>query len=165
MLLQQGISFRFRFFHSISSIIIVLQLVMEYCLGSAADIIEVHKAPLLEEEISAICAGCLAGLSYLHLQSRIHRDIKAGNILLTDSGCIKLADFGSASIASPANSFVGTPYWMAPEVILAMDEGQYEGKVDVWSLGITCIELGTIIIILAIIIINIIIFIIWCLQQ
>ena len=59
---------------------------MEYCLGSAADIIEVHKAPLLEEEISAICAGCLAGLSYLHLQSRIHRDIKAGNILLTDSG-------------------------------------------------------------------------------
>ena len=76
------------------------------------------------------------------LQSRIHRDIKAGNILLTDAGCIKLADFGSASIASPANSFVGTPYWMAPEVILAMDEGQYEGKVDVWSLGITCIELG-----------------------
>lgn len=117
-------------------------LVMEYCLGSASDIIEVHKAPLLEEEISAICAGCLAGLSYLHLQSRIHRDIKAGNILLTDGGCIKLADFGSASIASPANSFVGTPYWMAPEVILAMDEGQYEGKVDVWSLGITCIELA-----------------------
>ena len=67
---------------------------------------------------------------------------QAGNILLTDAGCIKLADFGSASIASPANSFVGTPYWMAPEVILAMDEGQYEGKVDVWSLGITCIELG-----------------------
>ena len=70
------------------------------------------------------------------------RDIKAGNILLTDTGDIKLADFGSAAIASPANSFVGTPYWMAPEVILAMDEGQYDGKVDVWSLGITCIELA-----------------------
>ena len=52
---------------------------MEYCLGSASDIIEVHKEPLHEEEISAICAGCLAGLSYLHLQSRIHRDIKARN--------------------------------------------------------------------------------------
>ncbi|CAJ0932715.1 unnamed protein product [Ranitomeya imitator] len=70
------------------------------------------------------------------------RDIKAGNILLTEPGQVKLADFGSASIASPANSFVGTPYWMAPEVILAMDEGQYEGKVDIWSLGITCIELA-----------------------
>ena len=87
-------------------------------------------------------AGCLNGLHYLHAQARIHRDIKAGNILLTDVGDIKLADFGSAAIASPANSFVGTPYWMAPEVILAMDEGQYEGKVDVWSLGITCIELA-----------------------
>lgn len=52
------------------------------------------------------------------------------------------ADFGSASIVSPAKSFVGTPYWMAPEVILAMEEGQYNGKADIWSLGITCIELG-----------------------
>jgi len=117
-------------------------LVMEYCLGSASDIIEVHKAPLLEDEISGICSGVLNGLQYLHAQLRIHRDIKAGNILLTDTGDIKLADFGSAAIASPANSFVGTPYWMAPEVILAMDEGQYDGKVDVWSLGITCIELA-----------------------
>lgn len=70
------------------------------------------------------------------------RDVKAGNILLTENGTVKLADFGSASIKCPANSFVGTPYWMAPEVILAMDEGQYDGKVDVWSLGITCIELA-----------------------
>ncbi|XP_065447169.1 serine/threonine-protein kinase TAO2 isoform X5 [Chrysemys picta bellii] len=72
----------------------------------------------------------------------IHRDVKAGNILLTEPGQVKLGDFGSASIIAPANSFVGTPYWMAPEVILAMDEGQYDGKVDVWSLGITCIELA-----------------------
>ncbi|XP_042204633.1 serine/threonine-protein kinase Tao-like isoform X10 [Homarus americanus] len=117
-------------------------LVMEYCLGSASDIIEVHRQPLREEEISAICEGCLQGLSYLHSLGKIHRDVKAGNILLTENGTVKLADFGSASIASPANSFVGTPYWMAPEVILAMDEGQYDGKVDVWSLGITCIELA-----------------------
>uniref|UniRef100_A0A1L8DML7 non-specific serine/threonine protein kinase n=1 Tax=Nyssomyia neivai TaxID=330878 RepID=A0A1L8DML7_9DIPT len=117
-------------------------LVMEYCVGSASDIIEVHKRPLREEEISAICEGVLRGLAYLHHLGRIHRDIKAGNILLTEQGIVKLADFGSAAIKCPANSFVGTPYWMAPEVILAMDEGQYDGKVDVWSLGITCIELA-----------------------
>ncbi|XP_063219517.1 serine/threonine-protein kinase Tao isoform X2 [Bacillus rossius redtenbacheri] len=117
-------------------------LVMEYCLGSASDIIEVHKRPLKEEEIAAICDGVLRGLHYLHSLGRIHRDVKAGNILLTENGTVKLADFGSASTKCPANSFVGTPYWMAPEVILAMDEGQYDGKVDVWSLGITCIELA-----------------------
>ncbi|RVE67875.1 hypothetical protein OJAV_G00086090 [Oryzias javanicus] len=117
-------------------------LVMEYCLGSASDLLEVHKKPLQEMEIAAITHGALLGLAYLHSHNMIHRDVKAGNILLTELGLVKLADFGSASIASPANSFVGTPYWMAPEVILAMDEGQYEGKVDIWSLGITCIELA-----------------------
>ncbi|CAM5100263.1 unnamed protein product [Natator depressus] len=117
-------------------------LVMEYCLGSASDLLEVHKKPLQEVEIAAITHGALQGLAYLHSHAKIHRDIKAGNILLTEPGQVKLADFGSASIVSPANSFVGTPYWMAPEVILAMDEGQYDGKVDIWSLGITCIELA-----------------------
>uniref|UniRef100_A0A7N5ZTY8 non-specific serine/threonine protein kinase n=1 Tax=Anabas testudineus TaxID=64144 RepID=A0A7N5ZTY8_ANATE len=84
--------------------------------------------------------------TFLHVCKRplffFYRDVKAGNILLTEPGQVKLGDFGSASIVAPANSFVGTPYWMAPEVILAMDEGQYDGKVDVWSLGITCIELA-----------------------
>uniref|UniRef100_A0A8C8ELT3 non-specific serine/threonine protein kinase n=1 Tax=Oncorhynchus tshawytscha TaxID=74940 RepID=A0A8C8ELT3_ONCTS len=117
-------------------------LVMEYCLGSASDVLEVHKKPLQEMEIAAITHGALQGLAYLHSHNMIHRDIKAGNVLLTEPGQVKLADFGSASIVSPANSFVGTPYWMAPEVILAMDEGQYDGKIDIWSLGITCIELG-----------------------
>uniref|UniRef100_A0A8C7D2R0 Serine/threonine-protein kinase TAO3 n=1 Tax=Oncorhynchus kisutch TaxID=8019 RepID=A0A8C7D2R0_ONCKI len=102
---------------------------------------QIHKKPLQEVEIAAITHGALQGLAYLHSRNMIHRDVKAGNILLTEPGLVKLADFGSASIASPANSFVGTPYWMAPEVILAMDEGQYEGKIDIWSLGITCIEL------------------------
>uniref|UniRef100_A0A8C2AZW4 non-specific serine/threonine protein kinase n=1 Tax=Cyprinus carpio TaxID=7962 RepID=A0A8C2AZW4_CYPCA len=117
-------------------------LVMEYCLGSASDLLEVHKKPLQEVEIAAITHGALQGLVYLHSHNMIHRDVKAGNILLTEPGQVKLGDFGSASIMAPANSFVGTPYWMAPEVILAMDEGQYDGKVDVWSLGITCIELA-----------------------
>uniref|UniRef100_A0A671LZV2 non-specific serine/threonine protein kinase n=1 Tax=Sinocyclocheilus anshuiensis TaxID=1608454 RepID=A0A671LZV2_9TELE len=117
-------------------------LVMEYCLGSASDLLEVHKKPLQEVEIAAVTHGALQGLVYLHSHNMIHRDVKAGNILLTEPGQVKLGDFGSASIVAPANSFVGTPYWMAPEVILAMDEGQYDGKVDVWSLGITCIELA-----------------------
>ncbi|KAI5931377.1 Serine/threonine-protein kinase TAO1 [Manis javanica] len=67
----------------------------------------------------------------------IHRDIKAGNILLTPRGQVKLADFGFASMASSAKSFVGTPHWMAPEIILGRNEEQYDSKVDVWSLGIT----------------------------
>lgn len=117
-------------------------LVMEYCLGSTSDIVEVHKKPLREEEISAICTDALSGLEYLHSFKYIHRDIKAGNILLTENGTVKLADFGSATMNSPANSFVGSPYWIAPELILAMEEGTYDVKVDIWSLGITCIELA-----------------------
>ncbi|EFO25500.1 STE/STE20/TAO protein kinase [Loa loa] len=117
-------------------------LVMEYCIGSAADIVEVHRTPIRECEIAAIMEQTLFGLSYLHKLGRIHRDVKAGNILLTDNGIVKLADFGSASTLCPAQSFVGTPYWMAPEVILAMDEGHYDQSADIWSLGITCIELA-----------------------
>uniref|UniRef100_A0A671YEC9 non-specific serine/threonine protein kinase n=1 Tax=Sparus aurata TaxID=8175 RepID=A0A671YEC9_SPAAU len=109
---------------------------------SNISLLSVHKKPLQEVEIAAITHGALQGLVYLHSHNMIHRDVKAGNILLTEPGQVKLGDFGSASIVAPANSFVGTPYWMAPEVILAMDEGQYDGKVDVWSLGITCIELA-----------------------
>jgi len=117
-------------------------MAMEYCIGSASDLIEVHKIPLQEDEISGIINDAMQGLHYLHEHNKIHRDVKAGNILLTDQGNVKLADFGSASIVSPANSFVGTPYWMSPEVILAMDEGQYDGKADIWSMGITSIELA-----------------------
>ncbi|CAK9292401.1 unnamed protein product [Gordionus sp. m RMFG-2023] len=98
--------------------------------------------PLSEQEIGAVCIGALSGLDYLHNLGRIHRDVKAGNILFTEDGRVKLGDFGSASLVSMANSFVGTPYWMAPEVILAMDEGHYDSKSDIWSIGITCIELA-----------------------
>ncbi|KAI5193450.1 Serine/Threonine-Protein Kinase Tao1 [Manis pentadactyla] len=117
-------------------------LVMEYCIGSVSDFLKVHKKPLQEMEIAAITHGALQGLAYLHSHAMIHRDIKAANILLTEQGQVKLADFGLASMVSPASSFVGTPYWMAPEVILAKDEEQQYGtEADVWSLGITCIEL------------------------
>ncbi|XP_057355509.1 serine/threonine-protein kinase TAO1-like [Manis pentadactyla] len=117
-------------------------LVMEYCLGSASDLLKVYQKPLQEMEIAVIIHGALQGLAYLHSRAMIHRDIKGGNILLTPGGQAKLADFGFASMASSAKSFVGTPHWMAPEIILGRNEQQYDNKVDVWSLGITCIELA-----------------------
>lgn len=117
-------------------------LVMEYCIGSVADVLEVHRKPLREDEIACIVVEVLHGLEYLHSEKKIHRDIKAANILLTDYGGVKIGDFGSASFISPANSFVGTPFWIAPEVILAMENGIYDCRVDIWSLGITCIEMA-----------------------
>ncbi|VDD82988.1 unnamed protein product [Mesocestoides corti] len=117
-------------------------IVMEYCLGSVADILKVQRHPLKECEISCIVSEVLSGLVYIHSQKFIHRDIKAANILFTETGGVKVGDFGSVSFKSPANSFVGTPYWIAPEVILAMESGLYDCRVDVWSLGITCIEMA-----------------------
>ncbi|KAI1725257.1 protein kinase domain-containing protein [Ditylenchus destructor] len=117
-------------------------LTMEYCIGSLWKIVHVHKDPLFEFEIAAICEQALLGLQYLHSMKRIHRDVKAENILFTYSGNVKLADFGSASMACPAQSFVGTTYWIAPEVIKAMGEGQYDDRADIWSFGITCIEVA-----------------------
>jgi thousand and one amino acid protein kinase len=83
---------------------------MEYCLGSASDLLEVHKKPLADKEIATIMRDTLDALSYIHQKGYIHRDIKAGNILLNDEGLVKLADFGSASIMNPANSFVGSKW-------------------------------------------------------
>uniref|UniRef100_A0A0X3PWU6 non-specific serine/threonine protein kinase n=1 Tax=Schistocephalus solidus TaxID=70667 RepID=A0A0X3PWU6_SCHSO len=117
-------------------------LVMEYCLGSVADILEVQKHPLKECEIAAIVKEVLCGLVFLHRENYIHRDIKAGNILFSENGGVKISDFGSASFQSPANSFVGTPFWIAPEVIMAMESGLYDTRADVWSVGITCIEMA-----------------------
>ena len=120
------------------------QIILEYCPGgSLADYLRITRKTFTEPQIAAICRDVLAGLSYLHTHRKIHRDVKAGNILLGPDGRAKLADFGVAGQLSDntmkRRTLTGTPYWMAPEVVV---ESGYDGKADVWSLGITCIELA-----------------------
>uniref|UniRef100_A0A7N9C9H3 non-specific serine/threonine protein kinase n=1 Tax=Macaca fascicularis TaxID=9541 RepID=A0A7N9C9H3_MACFA len=127
-----------------------LWLVMEFCgAGSVTDLIKNTKGNTLKEEwIAYICREILRGLSHLHQHKVIHRDIKGQNVLLTENAEVKLVDFGvSAQLdrtVGRRNTFIGTPYWMAPEVI-ACDENPdatYDFKSDLWSLGITAIEMA-----------------------
>jgi len=123
-------------------------IVMEYCEGgSVLDIMKMCKKTLNEEQIQVISLHVLQGLKYLHSHRIMHRDLKAGNILLSIDGKAKLADFGvSAKLTSTIqkkNTVVGSPYWMAPEVInVQSDQDGYDFKADIWSLGITGIELA-----------------------
>ncbi|KAK2946050.1 putative serine/threonine protein kinase [Blattamonas nauphoetae] len=122
-----------------------LWIVMEFLEGGSCQELR-SIGPFDEAQISVILHDTLLGLDYLHGQGKIHRDIKAGNILLAGNGDVKISDFGvsgqlTTSVAK-RRTMVGTPFWMAPDVIQASDNDGYDTKCDIWSLGITAIELA-----------------------
>lgn len=122
-----------------------LYVAMELCeLGSIISTFPKLKIDgLPEPAIAYVIFGTLKGLEYMHKRHKIHRDIKGGNILVNNKGEIKLADFGITAMLNKTwgrrNTFIGSPYWMAPE--MALDDS-YDKMVDIWATGITCIELA-----------------------
>ncbi|XP_023221095.1 serine/threonine-protein kinase 10-like isoform X2 [Centruroides sculpturatus] len=126
-----------------------LWMLIEFCEGGALDSIMLDlEKPLSEPQIRYLCHEICVALDFLHKNKVIHRDLKAGNVLLTLDGGVKLADFGvsakNKSTMQKRDSFIGTPYWMAPEVVLCetFRDNPYDYKADIWSLGITLIELA-----------------------
>uniref|UniRef100_A0A3Q2W483 non-specific serine/threonine protein kinase n=1 Tax=Haplochromis burtoni TaxID=8153 RepID=A0A3Q2W483_HAPBU len=128
-----------------------LWILIEFCAGGAVDAIMLElERPLTEPQIRVVCKQTLEALAYLHESKIIHRDLKAGNILLSLDGDVKLADFGvsakNTKTLQRRDSFIGTPYWMAPEVVMCetSKDRPYDFKADIWSLGVTLIELAQI---------------------
>ncbi|XP_027862299.1 STE20-like serine/threonine-protein kinase isoform X2 [Xiphophorus couchianus] len=128
-----------------------LWILIEFCAGGAVDAIMLElERPLTEPQIRVVCKQTLDALTYLHEAKVIHRDLKAGNILLSLDGEVKLADFGvsakNTNTLQRRDSFIGTPYWMAPEVVMCetSKDRPYDYKADIWSLGVTLIELAQI---------------------
>uniref|UniRef100_A0A8C5I294 non-specific serine/threonine protein kinase n=1 Tax=Gouania willdenowi TaxID=441366 RepID=A0A8C5I294_GOUWI len=128
-----------------------LWILIEFCAGGAVDAIMLElERPLTEPQIRVVCKQTLEALVYLHENKFIHRDLKAGNILLSLEGDVKLADFGvsakNTKTLQRRDSFIGTPYWMAPEVVMCetSKDRPYDYKADIWSLGVTLIELAQI---------------------
>ncbi|XP_019747286.1 STE20-like serine/threonine-protein kinase isoform X2 [Hippocampus comes] len=128
-----------------------LWILIEFCAGGAVDAIMLElERPLTEPQIRVVCRQTLEALVYLHENKIIHRDLKAGNILLSLEGEVKLADFGvsakNTKTLQRRDSFIGTPYWMAPEVVMCetSKDRPYDYKADIWSLGVTLIELAQI---------------------
>ncbi|XP_040600384.1 nik-related protein kinase [Mesocricetus auratus] len=127
-----------------------LWMVMELCAaGSVTDVVRMTRNQSLKEDwIAYICREVLQGLAHLHAHRVIHRDIKGQNVLLTHNAEVKLVDFGVSAQVSRTNgrrnSFIGTPYWMAPEVIHCDEDPRrsYDYRSDVWSVGITAIEMA-----------------------
>ncbi|KAK7799319.1 hypothetical protein U0070_008042 [Myodes glareolus] len=127
-----------------------LWMVMELCAaGSVTDVVRMTRNQSLKEDwIAYICREILQGLAHLHAHRVIHRDIKGQNVLLTHNAEVKLVDFGVSAQVSRTNgrrnSFIGTPYWMAPEVIHCDEDPRcsYDYRSDVWSVGITAIEMA-----------------------
>jgi len=110
-------------------------------LGSVRDIIEKRIKPMKERQVAYICGEVLKGLDYLHNQNIVHKDIKSAHILMTENGEIRLGGFRvSQKLLTSASlkNIAGTPYWMAPEI----SSTKYTTKVDIWSLGITAIEMA-----------------------
>ncbi|XP_040604362.1 serine/threonine-protein kinase 10 [Mesocricetus auratus] len=128
-----------------------LWIMIEFCPGGAVDAIMLElDRGLTEPQIQVVCRQMLEALDFLHGKRIIHRDLKAGNVLMTLEGDIRLADFGVSAknlkTLQKRDSFIGTPYWMAPEVVLCetMKDAPYDYKADIWSLGITLIEMAQI---------------------